>query len=434
MNSMTEKPAPYWWEDAPREQPEEIEIPTSSDAVVIGAGFSGLCAALELARGGASVVVFEAEVLGFGASTRNGGMLGPSFHKLGVEGLKSKYGVDRTNAILRESLGFVDYLREYLKTEGIDADFTQNGRFRGALRAHHYDAMARQLDELRSSAGVKGTMVSKADQHNETGSPIFHGGVVYDYDAGLHPAKYHDGLVRRVREAGVLIISQTAVSRLVKTATGFDVVTKRGTTSAVQVAVCTNGYTGSVTKDLRRRVIPLRSAMIATEPLEPGLIKQLMPKNRVYGDSRRLVAYYRPSPDGKRILFGARASGLGDNPAANVRALRSSLCEIYPQLSATTISHVWSGLVAYTFDHVPHVGQFGGGEHDGVFYAMGYCGSGVARASYFGHKLGRKMLGREGSETAFDDLIFETRPFYTGNPWFMPAVLAWHRIADRFGL
>ncbi len=434
MNAMSEKSAPYWWEDAPREQSVEIAIPDAMDVAVVGAGYSGLCAALELARGGASVVVFEAGVLGYGASTRNGGMLGPSFHKLGIEGLKSKYGVERTNTILRESLGFVDYLRDFLETEGIDADFVQNGRFRGALRAHHYDAMARQLDDLQAAAGVKGAMIPKADQHNETGSPIFHGGVVYDYDAGLHPAKYHDGLVRRAREAGVVIIAQTAVTGLVKTATGFDVVTARGTTRAAQVAVCSNGYTDKVTKDLRRRVIPLRSAMIATEPLESGLIKQLMPNNRVYGDSRRLVAYYRPSPDGKRILFGARGSGLDDNPVANLRSLRFSLSEIYPQLSGVPISHVWSGLVAYTFDHVPHVGQFGGGQQGGVFYAMGYCGSGVARASYFGNKLGRKMLGVDNCETAFDDLVFETRPFYTGNPWFMPAVLAWHRIADRFGL
>jgi glycine/D-amino acid oxidase-like deaminating enzyme len=434
MNTTLEKSAPYWWDDAPREQAVDIQIPQVVDVAVIGAGFSGLCAALELAHGGASVVVFEAGVLGYGASTRNGGMLGPSFHKLGIAGLKSKYGIERTNTILRESMGFVEYLRDFLKAEEIDAEFSQNGRFRGALRAHHYDAMARQLDELQTAAGVKGVMVSKADQHTETGSPIFHGGVVYDYDAGLHPARYHDGLVRRAREAGVVIVSQNPVTKLVKTGTGFDVVTSNGTTRAGQVAVCTNGYTGSVTKDLRRRIIPLRSAMIATEPLEPGLMKQLMPKNRVYGDSRRLVAYYRPSPDGTRILFGARAAGLGDNPAANMRSVRSSMCEIYPQLSQTAISHVWSGLVAYTFDHVPHVGQFGGGQQGGVFYAMGYCGSGVARASYFGNKLGRKMLGRPDSETAFDDLVFETRPFYTGNPWFMPAILAWHRIADRFGL
>jgi glycine/D-amino acid oxidase-like deaminating enzyme len=170
--------------------------------------------------------------------------------------------------------------------------------------------------------------------------------------------------------------------------------------------------------------------MIATEPLPPDLMARLMPKGRVYGDSRRIVAYYRPSPDGRRILFGGRATGLRDNPEKNASLLRRSLLEIYPDLMDTKISHVWSGLVAYTFDHAPHIGQ-----HDGLDYAMGYCGSGVARATYFGQKLGHKILGQEEKgRTAFDDLPFQTKPFYSGNPWFMPVVLNWHRLADRWGI
>ena len=153
-----------------------------------------------------------------------------------------------------------------------------------------------------------------------------------------------------------------------------------------------------------------------------------MPRKRLYGDSRRLVAYYRPSPDGTRILFGGRASSLRDNPRANARQLKQSMTQIYPELSPVGISHVWSGLVAYTFDHVPHLGQI-----DGAFYAMGYCGSGVARSSYFGRKLGFKILGSSEAETSFDDLNFETHPLYFGNPWFMPLVLGWHRFADRLG-
>ena len=200
------------------------------------------------------------------------------------------------------------------------------------------------------------------------------------------------------------------------------------------MAVCTNGYTGPVTQELRRRVIPLRSSMIATEPLDPALMKQLMPKGRVYGDSRRVVAYYRPSPDGSRILFGGRAARFKDVPAANLRTLRSFMLEIYPQLADVATDHVWSGLVAYTFDHAPHIGQFGGGKQDGMFYAMGYCGSGVARSTYFGNKLGLKILSKSGAETAFDNLPFEGRPLYGGHPWFMPAVMTWHRIADKLGM
>ena len=431
---MSVKSKPFWWEDAPRQHEYPEPLPKTIDAVVIGAGFTGLCTALVLARGGASVVVFEAGELGCGASTRNGGMVGPSFHKLGLLGLKAKFGEQRANAILSESIGFVDYLEKFLATETIGAEFKRTGRFRGALSPAHYDSMVRQLEVLQRAIGVEGVMVSKADQQTETGSTLFHGGVVFDRDGCLHPAKYHDGLVQRVRQAGATITPQTAVTGLQKTTTGYSVETTRGILATTHVAVCTNGYTGKATSDLRSRIIPLRSAMIATAPLDPALMKRLMPMGRVYGDSRRLVAYYRPSPDGKRILFGGRASGLMENNAANARSLRAAMIEVYPQLADTQITHTWSGLVAYTFDHVPHIGQFGSGNADGLFYAMGYCGSGVARATYFGTKLGLKMLGKQDSETAFDNLEFETRPFYSGNPWFMPAILAWHRIADRFKL
>jgi glycine/D-amino acid oxidase-like deaminating enzyme len=294
---------PYWWEDCPRHSSEASDLPNEIDVAVIGAGFTGLCAALVLARGGASVTVFDAGTLGDCASTLNGGMVGPSFHKLGVSGLKHKFGQTCTNTILKESVGFVDYLENFLRTEGIEADFVRTGRFRGAVKPPHHDAMARELEILKKSIDIAGRMIDKSDQSQETGSPVFHGGVVYDRDGRLHPAKYHDGLVQRARQAGVTIAPETPVTALEKSGPGYTVHTARGNFRSTHVAICTNGYTSPVTRDLRRRVLPLRSAMIATEPLDPALMKRLMPKGRVYTDSRRLVAYYRPSPDGSRILI-----------------------------------------------------------------------------------------------------------------------------------
>ncbi len=431
---MPTSASPYWWEQAPRLHLEAPTLAQSVDVAVIGAGYSGLCAALVLARAGVTVAVFEAGALGCGASTLNGGMVGPSFHKLGVAGMKKKFGAERSNAILKESINFVDFIEEFLRVEKIDAEFSRVGRFRGALKLQHFDAMARELEILQRAIGVQGEMIAKAEQTRETGSSLFHGGVVYQQDGGLHPAKYHDGLVLRAREAGVSIFPDTAVVSLEKKGSDYKLHTARGDIVASQIAVCTNGYTGKITPRLRRRVLPIRSAMIATQPLAPELIKHLMPQGRLYGDSRRLVAYYRPSPDGTRILFGGRAANLKDNPEANTRELRASMVQVYPELAQVSISHVWSGLVAYTFDHVPHLGQLTGGSMDGIFYAMGYCGSGVARASYFGTKLGHKILGADAGKTAFDDLQFTTHLLYNGNPWFMPTVLGWHRWADKLGL
>jgi glycine/D-amino acid oxidase-like deaminating enzyme len=423
------KQAPYWWDHAaPTSQLNSIAEPRS-DVVIIGSGYTGLTAALVLARNGASVTVLDAGKIGEGASSRNGGMVGPSFHKLGVRGLTQEFGAEKTNEILRESVGFVDFLKQFLIEENIDADFKQVGRFRGAMRLDHYDAMARELENLQKSCGVAGHMVSQAQQSEETGSDRFCGGVVYEQDGGLHPAKYHAGLVQKVKEAGVTLISETPVLDVERSHGAYIIHTSRGTLAAAKVAVCTNGYTGKPFDDFQKRILPLRSALIATEELPADLIDQLMPKRRMYGDSRRIIAYYRTTPDGKRMLFGGRASGYRENIEQNIKILRSSMTDIFPQMHSVALSHAWSGLVAYTFDHTPHIGQLGG-----LHFAMGYCGSGVARSSYFGTKLGYKILGDAArGETAFDEIPLRKQFLYSGNPWFMPAVLAWHRLADKLG-
>jgi glycine/D-amino acid oxidase-like deaminating enzyme len=423
------KAHPYWWDAAPRNEREPPELPAETDVLIVGAGFSGLCAARVLARGGCSVLVCESGFVGYGASTRNGGMLGPSFHKLGVAGLKSHYGEARTHAILNESIGFVSFIRELVGEENIDCEFRRTGRFRGASRAAHYERMAKELEAQVEATGIEADVVPKAAVRTEIGTDRFHGGIRYEIDGGLHPGKYHDGLVRVVEAAGALIASETEVTQVERAGTGFRVATNRGFVDAGKVVICTNGYTGKATPWFRRRVLPIRSSLIATEELEPSLMEELMPTGRMYGDSRRVMAYYRQSPDGRRILFGGRATA-GDRPLVNARKLRQSMLDVFPELADTKITHSWSGLVAYAFDHVPHLGS-----HDGLWFALGYCGSGVARASYFGTKLGHKILGdEEGGRTAFDDMPLQTRPLYTGNPWFMSPIIQWHRMLDRLGV
>jgi glycine/D-amino acid oxidase-like deaminating enzyme len=354
------KTTPYWWDAAPRLNESPPGLPTEVDVLIVGAGFSGLCAARILARAGKSVLVCEAEFVGYGASTRNGGMLGPSFHKLGVSGLKSHYGEERTYGILNESIGFVDFVRDLIEEDGIDCDFRRSGRFRGASSVQHYEQMAKELEAQVNATGIEADLVPRDEVRDEIGTNRFHGGIRYEIDGGLHPGKYHDGLVHVVRAAGAVVAGATRVTSIGRDRDRFKIETERGTVVAGTVAICTNAYTGRVTPWFRRRILPIRSSLIATEELDDGQMKSLMPTGRMYGDSRRVMAYYRPSPDGRRILFGGRATS-SDKPLINAKKLRISMIDVFPELESTRISHSWSGLVGYAFDHIPHLGC-----HDGI--------------------------------------------------------------------
>ncbi|MCB2102356.1 MAG: FAD-binding oxidoreductase, partial [Rhodobacterales bacterium] len=254
----------------------------------------------------------------------------------------------------------------------------------------------------------------------------FHGGeVVVDF-GGLHPALYTLGLLDRARAAGALVAGGTPVTGIRSDGDGFTVATAAGAVRARDVIVATNGYSGPATPWMRRRVIPIGSQLIATEPLAPEVMARVMPKGRMMGDTRKLHHYFRPSPDGRRMVFGGRVTRSGLR--ATAQQLHGRMVGMFPQLDGVRVTHTWAGKVAFTFDTLPHIGV-----HGGVHYAMGYCGTGVAMATYLGHKAARRVLGAADAATAFDGLAFPTRPLYTGHPWFLPAALAVLGLRDRMG-
>ncbi|MEH6443106.1 MAG: FAD-binding oxidoreductase [Oceanospirillaceae bacterium] len=431
MNSQaTFSNTPFWHDDV------DLSVTTTPlealkdtlDIVIVGSGFTGLSAALTLARAGKSVTIIEKNNIASGASSRNGGLLGPSFHKLGIQGLVNAFGNETANNLLKESLLGYDWLLNFIKDEQIDCDLRQCGRFRGALQPAHFKPLAEQAESFASKLDYPVTIVEKSQQHSEVGSDLYHGGVVYEKDAALNPAKLVKGLIQRCQAAGVTFVEQTQVSEITQNSTGFSLIANTRLLKASTLLIATNGYTGAVTQQLKRRILPIRSSMIATEPLSASLINSISPRQRTHGGTDRLVFYYRTSPDGKRLLFGGRALSYKDKPQEYYAFLQHNMRTLFPQLQEAKISHAWSGLVAYSFDHIPHLGV-----QDGMYYAMGYCGSGVARANYLGHKIALQMLGKEGA-TAFDNFDFPSKALYSGNPWFMPFLLRWHSLADKWGM
>ena len=426
------KQSPWWWDSVPRTpRPADnsvgatLALPTDIDVLVVGAGFTGLTTAMTLARAGRSVAVLEKEAAGYGASTRNGGMIG-SGHRVAFTEVARQYGEDVAEAVLGEGKLVLSYTTDLIEEENIECDFVRCGRFRGAWRAQDYDAIAREADILRAKLGVPIEMVAKADVHKEVATDAYHGGCVYLEHGGLHPAKLHHGLLRIARDAGAGVFEQTEVLRIRHDETKYVVETTRGVIRAGEIVMATNGYTTAAAPQMKRSLIPIASYMIATEPLGRDIVDALFPSKRMIVETRSRHCYYRPSPDGERILLGARAALNHINTARSGLILKDLLTGILPQLGDVKISHSWLGTLGFTKDHLPRIGR----DNDGVFYAMGYSGSGVAMAPYLGWRVANKVLGRAEGNTGFDPMDFPRVAFHPFIPLGLPFVNLWYRWKD----
>ena len=416
----------YWKQGVEPTAADTGALPQSSDVVVIGAGFTGLAVALHLARAGRSVVVLDAGEIGHGCSSRSGGMCGPSFHQLGQQGLVKQYGDVKTWNILAEGLTSLEYFLSFVAKEEIDCDLRLAGRFRGAATAEEFRSLVAESNRLKEKIGLQFHPVERHEQHTEIGTDLYHGGVVYEQDAGINPYKLVTGLAARASAVGARIFEHQAVDAVQNDNGVKKVQIGAHEIRARNVVVATNGYTGPSLQSFRQRLIPVSAGVVTTEDLGPEKILEMTPKLRMHGGTHRLVFWYRPTPDGRRMIFGGRVMDGKKRPEKISSDIMSLARRVFPQLSETKVEYCWHGNVAYTFDHAPHLGEI-----DGIHYAMGYCGSGVTRSLYFARQLSRKMLGQAESATAHDDLKFQTKPLYTGNPWFMPLVLRWHAMADR---
>jgi glycine/D-amino acid oxidase-like deaminating enzyme len=422
------KAQPWWWEAAPPAPPDAEPLPARADVLVVGSGYTGLHAALVAARGGRDTLIVDAGALGEGCSTRNGGQISPSI-KPSFDDLERRHGAQIAMAVRRSGIDALGFIAAFIESEGIDCSLARAGRFQGAHTPAHYERLARAHAAQPESLRLDAHMVPRAEQHSEIGTDFYHGGIVHPGHLTLHPALYHAGLVERARAAGVALRAGCRAQIIVRDGEGFRVQTSRGEVCARDVVVATNGYTGTVTPWQRRRVIPIGSYMIATEEIAPALADELSPTRRAMSDSRRVVFYYRLSPDGRRVLFGGRVALSETDPRISGPRLHRELVRIFPQLARTRITHSWAGFVAYTFDTLPHLGS-----HDGLHYAMGYCGSGVSLASWFGMCLGHKLLGNPEGRTPLDGIAFQTRPLYDGTPWFLATAVGWYKLLDRLGI
>lgn len=420
------KEMPYWWDGAPSlPDYSNRPIPAAVDVVVVGSGYTGLSAARSLAKRGAQVCVLEKETIGWGASSRNGGQVLTGL-KVGVSTLIKRFGLERARELYAASLAAIDFTEKLIAEEKIDCDYQHAGHLDAAFKPAHFEHFKHAAEILAREFDHPVRLLDRTQQHSELGSDFYYGVMVDDRSGALHPANYVRGLAQAVDRVGAELHEKTPALRIEKAHSGFTVTTPRGSIRAKEVVVATNGYTDSVAPELRRRVFPIGSYMIATESLRPDIADRILPRRRVVFDSKNFLYYFRLSSD-RRLLFGGRAQFTPSTPRstqASAAILRRGMIEVFPELSKVQVEYVWSGNVCFTLDKFPRSGRL-----DGIYYALGYGGHGVAMSTYLGAQVAEMMGGAPGSNP-FADLSFNPIPLYNGRPWFLPLGGLWYKLID----
>jgi len=429
---MTIREQTFWLDTVEMPMPKARAFPDRVDVAVIGAGFTGLSAARTLAKHGATVVVLESETVGWGASSRNGGMVLTGL-KLGANALIARYGRDATRRMYAASLASIDCVEQIVREESIECDFARCGHLEVACKAKHFAEFQSGVEVIAREFGHALRIVPKEQLAAEIGSKIYHGGLVDETSAGVNPARYVAGLARAADRAGAGIFERARVTEIVRGAengaSGWKVTTARGKLWARDVLVATSGYTSGVTPALQKKIVPIGSYIIVTEVLPEALAAELSPRNRMIFDSKNYLYYYRLTPD-RRMLFGGRAAFFPETESSirtSAEILRRGMIDVYPQLREAKVEYVWGGTLDFAFDIMPHAGQI-----DGMYFSLGYAGHGVAMATYLGSKMAEVIAGDREVENPFAGIPFPGAPLglYNGKPWFLPLAGAWYKLLD----
>jgi glycine/D-amino acid oxidase-like deaminating enzyme len=425
---MPFKETPFWIDTLtiPVTDPARA-LPDKVDVAVIGGGFTGLAAARALAKRGTKVVVLEAETLGWGASSRNGGMVLTGL-KVGAGELFARYGQTLTRRMYAASVESINCVEDIVKEEAMDCDFSRSGHLYLASKPEHFQHFVHSAEVTAKEFNHPVRIVPKNELSSEIGSAVYHGGLVDEASAGVNPARYVAGLARAAEKAGALLFDRARVTQVERVGGNFRLSTARGTLTAGAVFVATSGYTSRATPPFQKKIIPIGSYIIATAPLSDELARAVSPRNRMMFDSKNFLYYFRLTPD-NRMLFGGRAGFFPETPSTvreSAEILRRGMISVYPQLRDAPVEYAWGGTLDFAFDLMPHAGQL-----DGLYYALGYAGHGVALATYLGTRMAAAICG-ETADNPFAELPFPGAPLglYDGTPWFLPFAEMWYKLLD----
>ena len=417
---------PLWTDQFPR--PNNLvtsDNPSSdTDIAIIGSGYTGLCAARILRKNGASVTVFERNTIGWGASSRNGGMATPGL-KQGIQKIYKMYGSKLAHEFWKASVDAIDLIEEIVDEHSIDCDWQRNGHASLATKPSHAPRLKQYGSWLEKKFGHVQNYIPGNQIRDEIGSDAYHGALTDEISGGLHASKYVYGLATTVSNLGVQLCEHTDVLDIEKNDSNyFRLITSKGDVRAKKVIIATNGYTDRLVPRLKPLIFPVGSYIVVTEPLSEDLQNIISPKKRMYYDSKWFLNYFRLTPDG-RMLWGGRNDLSTDlDLDDSAKRLTRELYSILPDLRDIPITHTWTGKLGITFDLMPHIG-----EKNGIYYAFGYGGHGLSIATYLGTEIGLLLSGKK-ERSPFMEISHQTMFFYRNRPWFIPFAARYFRFLD----
>ena len=419
----------YWLDTAPPLQAvADAPVQGRVDVAVIGGGFTGLSAALALARRGASVAVLDAGRIGGGASGRNGGQVNTGVAQ-DFAALVAQIGLERARACYLAYAAAVDTVERLIREEGIDCDYLPSGKLKLASRPRHFEYLARTAEIIYREVDKNIDLIGSDRIRTEVQSDSFHGGLLQRHGGQMHMGRFAVGLANAAARHGATLHEHAPVSAISRNGEGgYRIVSARGELDAKQVFVATGPSRHGPFGWYRRRLAPVGSFIIVTEPLAPTTLAQLLPNRRAYTTTRLMHNYFRITPD-SRLLFGGRARfSTSEQPsdARSGRILQRGLAAMFPALANARIDYCWGGLVDMTVDRLPRAGQ-----HDGIYFSMGYSGHGTQMSTHMGQVMANVIEGR-GDANPWRDLPWPAIPGHTGKPWFLPVVGTYYRIKDIF--
>jgi glycine/D-amino acid oxidase-like deaminating enzyme len=417
----------YWLDTAqPFAAAAQGPVGGRADVVVVGGGFTGLSAAHALARRGAKVVLLEAGRVAGEASGRNGGQCNTGlFHD--VADLTQKIGAERVRTFYQAYDAAVDTVERLVRDEGIACDFRRCGKLKVAAKPEHYAKLERIHDQLRASVDQTVELVPPERMREELGSASFHGGLLQRGGAQMHMGRFGVGLAAAAVRAGAQVFEGAAVSAIERRDGGFRLTSARGSIDAGQVFLATGNSSRGPFAHFRRRLVSVGSFIIVTEALDKELLDRLVPSRRNYVTTKNIGNYFRVTPD-QRLLFGGRARFALSNPKSDAksgRILAATMAEVFPELARTRIDYCWGGLVDMTADRLPRAG-----EHEGMFYSLGYSGHGVQMSVHMGQLMADIMAGK-ADHNPWRSLDWPAIPGYFGKAWFLPLVGAYYKLQDK---